>query len=358
MSLDTLSGKVDEFRQRKNNHNQEADLISLDQDKVNQLIAGSSGVDDGIISLFSDIQTDIQTEQSRLEIEAEELDSIRQSLVNEISEQISVNDAVKTKADAISVKKYTDGIDKVALKASEYISELQQMLDELEANGLSSSDSMSMVADTDSSIFGYSDINDLVHDTAVLHNFNDGNVSNVLDGFKQIHGEHSIEDDLQAVNPNYDEYDYNSPWSNNCQRCVSAYEARRRGYDVEALPLPSDHDPLMIMNHPKGWPTVYKNGRLVDCSAITGELAGNNVKNQVREWGPGARAIVRVRWTLGGGHVFIAENVEGTIRFIDPQNNNHDANDYFTSAKGTDMFCMRIDNLSFTGRIRRCCKAR
>lgn len=358
MPLDALSGKVDEYRQLKDKHNQNADLVSLDQEKIDSLVSSATSVDDSIISLFSDVQSEIQLEQSRLDDEAAELEGVKQELVSEISEQISINDEVKSKAESLSGQKYTRGIDKVASKASEYISELQQMLDELEESESDVSDSETQNGNSDTSILGHADLNDFLNDTRVLQDINDTKTEEILAGFKQINGYHSIEDDLIAVNPNYDEYNYDSPWSNNCQRCVSTYEARRRGYDVEALPLPSEQDPLMIMNHPKGWPTVYKNGSLIDCSAITGELAGNNVKNKVIEWGPGARAIVRVRWIPAGGHVFIAENDNGTVRFIDPQNNNQDASDYFVSAKGSDMFCMRIDNLPFTGRIRRCCKSR
>ena len=34
MPLDVLSGKVDEYRQRKDQHNQNVDLVSLDQERI------------------------------------------------------------------------------------------------------------------------------------------------------------------------------------------------------------------------------------------------------------------------------------------------------------------------------------
>lgn len=52
-------------------------------------------------------------------------------------------------------------------------------------------------------------------------------------------------------NPSFDAY------SSNCQRCVLTYEARRRGYDVTALPtykgdlLPNNGDFLKGLSNPK-----------------------------------------------------------------------------------------------------------
>lgn len=180
-------------------------------------------------------------------------------------------------------------------------------------------------------------------------------------GFQKISGGHTIEEDLKNTNPNYSPEDPDSLWNINCQRCVSAYEARRRGYDVEARPAGGVTDVLPIMNHPRGWPSVYEGSELVDCSAATGCYAKAVVEQQLEAWGDNCRAIVRVRWLPeygGGGHVFIAERVDGITRFVDPQNGETDAGDYFSFAQGPDLYCMRTDNLEFTGRIRDCCKNR
>lgn len=186
-------------------------------------------------------------------------------------------------------------------------------------------------------------------------------LNSAMSEYPIISGAHSIEDDLIATNPNYSHTDPDSPWNNNCQRCVSAYEARRRGFDVEAQPIPSGMDSLPIMRHPKGWPSVYEGAELIDCSANSGTGAAINIENQMEEWGNNARAIVRVRWKPengGGGHVFIAERTNGTTRFIDPQNGETDARSYFDFAKGSEVFCMRIDNLPFSERIHQCCSSR
>ena len=172
-----------------------------------------------------------------------------------------------------------------------------------------------------------------------------------MQGYRRINTPHSAFDDLKNTNPKWAE---DSPWDVNCQRCVSAYEARRRGYDVTAAPLVDSHDPLQIMRHPNGWPSVYKGADLIDCTAASGTASEVLVNEKMAEWGDGARAIVRVRWQLGGGHVFIAERVNGQTVYVDPQRGTEDVGYYFQSAKGNGTFCVRIDNLPFTNRIHDC----
>ena len=46
-------------------------------------------------------------------------------------------------------------------------------------------------------------------------------------------------DILSQTNPNYDK---GEKFEINCQRCVPAYEMRKRGYNVTAKPLPCDDD--------------------------------------------------------------------------------------------------------------------
>lgn len=187
----------------------------------------------------------------------------------------------------------------------------------------------------------------------------DGHIS--MSSYKPITSDHTIDDDLRKTNPNYSRIDSDSPWNINCQRCVSAYEARRRGYDVEALPAPQGVDYLQVMRHPDGWPSVYKGAKLIDCSANSGTAAEQNVEELVKSWGDNCRGIVRIRWKPengGGGHVFCVERTNGITRFIDPQNNGVDVKTYFFFAKGSEVYCIRTDNLEFSEKIKQCCKNR
>jgi hypothetical protein len=47
---------------------------------------------------------------------------------------------------------------------------------------------------------------------------------------KRLEGEHTISQDLAAVNPDYPQPGH----TQNCGNCAIAYELRRKGYDVEA----------------------------------------------------------------------------------------------------------------------------
>ena len=79
----------------------------------------------------------------------------------------------------------------------------------------------------------------------------------------------------------------------------------------------------------------------------------------MKTWGDNCRAIVYTGWqNAAEGHFFIAERINGVTRFLDPQNGRADASSYFFLADGNRVYCMRTDNLPFTGRVRKCCKNR
>ena len=173
--------------------------------------------------------------------------------------------------------------------------------------------------------------------------------------FARIEGDHTAADDLAKTNPNFKPLD--PKWAFNCQRCVSAYEARRRGFDVTAKPRGGKGDRLPYMTDQNGWPHVYENASLVPCFSNSGANTRGKVEKLMEQWGDGARAIVRVQWKGGNsGHVFIAERVNGATRFVDPQSNDGDCSRYFAAAKKNQTYCMRIDDRRFTDLIKQCCK--
>ena len=131
-------------------------------------------------------------------------------------------------------------------------------------------------------------------------------------------------------NPKYEAY------SSNCQRCVLTYEARRRGYDVTALPtysgdlLPYGRDYLKGLSNPK----TVNTGKSV-----------MKIRKEMQSYGDGARAIVQV--TKGReGHVFIAENKGGKIIYIDPQINSRYIK--LSLREVSNSAITRIDNQDFT----------
>ena len=176
--------------------------------------------------------------------------------------------------------------------------------------------------------------------------------------FKKIKGAHTQAQDLTATNPRYSE---GLEWQINCQRCVGAYEMRRRGYDVTAKPrpmlngVPDPTDELPNRNAQGGWPKMFENATLEKCSSDSGANTKKKVETLMQSYGDGSRAIVRVQFQKkygGGGHVFIAEQRNGATVFIDPQTGSTDCSRYFPMVKKNETYCMRIDDKKFTDLIK------
>ena len=173
--------------------------------------------------------------------------------------------------------------------------------------------------------------------------------------YPEIDGEHSQEQDLANTNPLYSSGD--SSYSYNCQRCVVAYEARRRGFDVHAKPyLFQLADTLPYEDEDVGWPSVFENSKIEYCGAQDASDVKNNIHNMMASWGEGARAIVSVDFRCGGGHVFVAEYLNGGVRYMDPQNARNDVECYFDAIDTTTAGILRTDNCDFTERILECCE--
>ncbi len=150
---------------------------------------------------------------------------------------------------------------------------------------------------------------------------------------------------LNKTNPNFS---LSAEWSVNCQRCVPTYEMRRRGYDVTAFSKTDNND--YLCRHPFD---VWKNPDIIHTTG-SGE---QSIIERMTEWGDGARAQVVVVWRgVPSGHTFIAENIQGEVRFIDPQNGDEDVSRYFNRVEeNLTMFC-RIDNQVPSDYVLQCSK--
>ena len=151
----------------------------------------------------------------------------------------------------------------------------------------------------------------------------------------------------------------------NCQRCVVAHEARMRGYDVIARPSWGAADPL---HSPNGWISAFdypRNGFKV-CSGKTSEDVIKSIKEIMSSFGEGARAIIIFKWDKNklpaatAGHAVVAQCLgKGKINIGDPQTGERAAAKklYFADLESKVML-LRVDNLSFTDVVKRCCKNR
>lgn len=149
----------------------------------------------------------------------------------------------------------------------------------------------------------------------------------------------SIEDSLKWANPKYVS---GTQYGVNCQRCVQAYELRRRGYDVEALPKPKKNNTI-----------IWGNECFVDSSGNTPSITFNQsekaIRNALANAPDGSRHIIYTAWKNSkSAHVFIAEKENGIIRYIDPQSNMDDVEYYFSLAKKNKFGILRVDDKDIT----------
>lgn len=152
----------------------------------------------------------------------------------------------------------------------------------------------------------------------------------------------SESDALSFTNPKYsDKNEKHYRYHDNCQRCIGAYELRRRGFDVEALPAEYRNDNLQ-----RNWHAMFTKARDYELS-LQGD-AKKAVIAKMKLWGNGSRAMIGVDWKNGGGHMFIAENRNGKIIFLDPQRNLENVGYYFSNAKKGCSDIIRIDNSDFS----------
>ena len=91
--------------------------------------------------------------------------------------------------------------------------------------------------------------------------------------------EMSMADAFFDANPYYS--DNYAEFSQNCQRCVFAYEMRRRGYDVTALPTYRGDD----MPRGSNWQQAMSGMTRVNVGKSTERATIKSIENQMAAWG-------------------------------------------------------------------------
>lgn len=161
---------------------------------------------------------------------------------------------------------------------------------------------------------------------------------------------YSIDNSLKNVNPNHS-YQY-SEYSENCQRCVVAYELRRRGYNVTALPTYEGDTLPQVNAYGNGrWQMAFKGAKSVKVGSTSASKTQANLEAKMRSYGSGSRAVVRIP-----GHVFNVENVGGKIRYVEAQTGQkYTSNKIFSnmsSRQTSNISLIRTDNLRISDRAR------
>lgn len=154
----------------------------------------------------------------------------------------------------------------------------------------------------------------------------------------------AIQDAVKGANPNYSR---GSAYGVNCQRCVQAYEFRRRGYDVVAKPKPSTNNIISWGSECFIQPGAYQ----YSYQAYALNQTEAAVKKALANAPDGSRFSIYIKWkrTYGGSaHVFIAEKTGGVVHYLDPQTGNMDASDYFTRGSKGCFGYFRLDDKALT----------
>ena len=154
----------------------------------------------------------------------------------------------------------------------------------------------------------------------------------------------AIQDAVKGANPNYSR---GNAYGVNCQRCVQAYEFRRRGYDVVAKPKPSTNNIISWGSECFIQPGAYQ----YSYQAYALNQTEAAVKKALANAPDGSRFSIYIKWkrTYGGSaHVFIAEKTGGVVHYLDPQTGNMDASDYFTRGSKGCFGYFRLDDKALT----------
>lgn len=153
----------------------------------------------------------------------------------------------------------------------------------------------------------------------------------------------SIDDAVKGANP---KYQTDRQYRVNCQRCVQAYELRRRGYDVEALPKPKSRSSIN-----------WGNECFVDSKTVAKDeawlsfdfkLSEADIIDRLNQAPDNSRHIIYACWKSGSSHVFIADKENGIIRYVDPQSGKLDCSSHFSKARENKYGIFRVDDKDIT----------
>jgi len=151
-----------------------------------------------------------------------------------------------------------------------------------------------------------------------------------------------IEAAVKGANPKFQR---GTPYSANCQRCVQAYEFRRRGYDVVAKP--AENNIISWGSECFMQPNAYQ----YSYQAYSLGNSESTIKKVLSQAPDGSRFSIYIKWQRqygGSAHVFIAEKTNGVIRYLDPQTGDLDVSRYFSMGSKGHFGYFRMDDKSIT----------
>lgn len=188
-------------------------------------------------------------------------------------------------------------------------------------------------------------------------------------GFHLKDREFTPEEDMKVINPNHK--NFNSNTKNNCMLCTTAYEMRRRGYDVQAGLASKGYTTYDALKWFPGSkvehayrPATNKKDFVKQTLKLMVNAGGkekyNKLSDSLLKHGDGARGNLMVLWGEGGGHSVVWENQNGGFVLRDCQTNK-----VYSSRRRIEYLLsntisaeiIRTDNVDFDlNRIKECVK--
>ena len=141
-------------------------------------------------------------------------------------------------------------------------------------------------------------------------------------GLKKKAKEMSAEEDMKLTNPGYGNFNTNT--KNNCVLCSTAFELRRRGYDVIASKAAIGYSAEEYTKWFKGAKTTYNSDAT---GAKRGALPTPKRSKELKDWaessilsqGEGARGYLSAAWSPYAGHSMAYEVRNNKVNVYDAQ---------------------------------------
>ena len=144
-------------------------------------------------------------------------------------------------------------------------------------------------------------------------------------GLKLKAKETTADQDLKMTNPGY--HNFNTNTKNNCVLCSTAFELRRRGYDVIAEKAGVGYTSEEYTKWFKGAKTELYDGKVTSVWSIPKGTNLRERRQELNSWteskilsqGEGARGYLTAVWAQGGGHSMAYEVKNGAVVVYDAQ---------------------------------------
>lgn len=165
-------------------------------------------------------------------------------------------------------------------------------------------------------------------------------------GFLLKNKEMDMKQDAVRVNPNVYNFDKNT--KNNCMLCTSAYDLRRRGYEVTAKKASYGY----LTEEIKAW---YPNAKINTVNGVnekgkpSTKAMITTLTNELVKQGNGARGNLMIQWRgMRGGHSVAYEISNGKVQIVDAQIGKiYDNPNKFLMQCTPKVEYARLDNIKF-----------